>query len=133
MNERGQTSILEAGVILLLIVLALLIVVPTLTNAGRTAKDTGVVNLQLPKRKHIQYQEHATEKHGQDAVQAREGVQGCKPWNLRIKYCEATETHGASVHFWCETGEGLCPGTITTVGGNEKTSFLRPCGDWGCP
>lgn len=72
---------------------------------------------------------HAVERHGQDAINARTALTACKA--PRSKLCPGKKgTYGLTVVFWCETGSSLCPGMYTTIGGVEKTSFIRPCSQW---
>lgn len=85
---------------------------------------------QLPPFENIQYRNHAVQSHGQDAVRARRELEGCKPENWRARLCPSGK-YGLSVVFWCEpVGASLCPGMYTTLGGIEKTSFIRPCDQW---
>lgn len=111
---------------LLILVVAAVVIITTL------APDGDIHKLQLPSREDIRYKPHAEEKHGEDAIRAREAVQNCSPFNLRVKYCPKTETRGARVLFWCNSGGSLCGGTITTIGGTEATSFVKPCDAWNC-
>jgi len=72
---------------------------------------------------------HAVEKHGTDATQARASLTDCK--NLKSKLCPGkVGSYGLTVVFWCETGKTLCPGCYATIGGKEKTAFIRPCSQW---
>ena len=72
---------------------------------------------------------HAVERHGQDAINARAGLTNCK--TLRSKLCPGKQgSYGLTVVFWCDTGQSLCPGMYTTIGGTEKTAFIRPCSQW---
>lgn len=83
----------------------------------------------LPSLGDVQPGAHAVERHGQDAVDARNALLGCK--SLQSKLCPGKEgSHGLSVVFWCETDGPLCPGMYTTIGGSEKTTFIRPCSQW---
>lgn len=79
-------------------------------------------------------QSHAVERHGNDAVKARLALHNCAE-GLRSQLCPGKPgTYGLTVVFWCETGEYLCPGCYATIGGLEKTAFIRPCAQWRrCP
>jgi len=88
-----------------------------------------VVLFVLPTLEQIKLRPHAVEKHGMDAVTARESLWNCGS-GLRTKLCPRNEKHGRTICIWCETGASLCPGMYTTVGGAEKTSFIRPCWQW---
>lgn len=86
---------------------------------------------QLPNIDDIQLRPHAVERHGEDAIRARQGVFDCDADDLRARLCPETEKYGLSVAFWCEPpGSQLCPGMYTTIAGIEKTAFIRPCVDW---
>ena len=85
--------------------------------------------LELPPLEQVRPMPHAVEKHGEDAVAARKAVLGCGD-GLRARLCPANGKRGLTVAFWCETGTGLCPGMYTTIGGVEKTTFVRPCEQW---
>lgn len=75
--------------------------------------------------------EHAVERHGDDALEARKRLFDCKPVNLRAKLCPPGSKYGLSVVFWCEPpGATICAGMYVTIGGVEKTAFLRPCEQW---
>lgn len=83
----------------------------------------------LPSLGSIKTGTHAVERHGQDAINARVGVHNCKA--PRTKLCPGKKGgYGLTVVFWCETGKHLCPGFYTTIGGVEKTAFMRPCSQW---
>lgn len=84
---------------------------------------------QLPRVQDIQLQPHAVQKHGTDAVQARSALSGCGD-NLNVRICPPSSAHGLSIVFWCETGGFNCPGMYATIGGQEKTCFIRPCSEW---
>jgi len=83
---------------------------------------------QAPSIDKIKYRPHAVERHGADAISARERIEKCGPTNLRVKFCPTA--NGVTVVYWCETGGDLCPGMYVTVGGVEKTAFIRPCEQW---
>ena len=74
--------------------------------------------------------EHAVERHGDDALEARRRLFDCKPENFRARICPPSSKYGTSVVFWCESGSGICAGMYVTIGGVEKTAFLRPCDQW---
>lgn len=83
----------------------------------------------LPSLGSIRTGTHAVERHGQDAINARGSLTDCK--SLRSQLCPGKKgTYGLTVVFWCETGRHLCPGMYTTIGGTEKTAFIRPCAQW---
>jgi hypothetical protein len=85
---------------------------------------------QLPALRDVQPRPHAVERHGEDANTARLALSNCKS-GLKIKVCPPSSVHGLSVVFWCqEPGASLCPGCIATISGLEKTTFIRPCGQW---
>lgn len=111
--ERSHSGGL--GIVLLLIILglAILLAMPT----------------QLPTIEQVLPRSHAVERHGADAIVARESLLNCGS-GLRVRLCPPSSIHGMSICFWCETGSGICPGTYSTIGGKEKTTFLRPCSDW---
>jgi hypothetical protein len=131
--------------VLLIIGLAVAIVIVTATapqdsseSGGRLptledilpGKNESVLPQEAPDRKQIKWREHAVEAHGQDAIDARNKVVGCGFEDLRVKMCAAGK-YGLSVYQWCEpAGATICAGTITTIGGIEKTSFSRPCSQW---
>ena len=74
---------------------------------------------------------HAVEKHGADALAARRMLDVCGEGLKRKLATHGQEgTYGLTVVTWCETGLKLCPGMLSTVGGIEKTVFIRPCEDW---
>ncbi len=86
---------------------------------------------QLPPLTDVRLGEHAVIRHGADALAARRQVFGCRPEYLRNKYCPRTEEYGATTVFWCEPpGASVCAGMYVTLGGIEKTAFLRPCAQW---
>lgn len=85
---------------------------------------------ELPTIDQVVPQPHAVERHGADALAAREMLYKCGE-GLRSRLCpEKPGTYGRTVNVWCETGLHLCPGCYTTVGGIEKTAFIRPCEEW---
>jgi hypothetical protein len=85
---------------------------------------------ELPALQDVKQRRHAVERHGADALAAREALANCKS-GLKIKVCPPSSVHGLSVVFWCqEPGASLCPGCIATISGLEKTTFIRPCGQW---
>lgn len=84
---------------------------------------------QLPALQRIQPRSHAEERHGADAVTARESLLSCGD-GLRVRLCPPSSRNGLSVVFWCENSGSLCPGMYATIGGAEKTCFVRPCADW---
>jgi len=88
-----------------------------------------VILFVLPTLGQIKLRPHAVEKHGMDAVTARESLWNCGS-GLRTKICPKSKLHSTSICFWCETGSYLCPGMYTTRGGMEKTTFMRPCQEW---
>jgi hypothetical protein len=91
---------------------------------------TGLVLLQMPDVTEIIETLHAIERHGVDAVRARQGLQACDKDDLRVKICPS-EKYGLTLAFWCEPGGAvLCPGAYTTIAGIEKTAFIRPCEQW---
>jgi len=106
----------NAGIVIVLILLLGLVVLFVLPK-------------ELPALEGITTRSHAVEQHGQDALDARAQLRGCRE-GLRIRLCPASELHGASVCFWCETGANTCPGMYTTISGIEKTAFFRPCEQW---
>lgn len=85
---------------------------------------------QAPPLEQVRLRPHAVERHGEQALTARERVFNCPVEDLRAKICPAGEKYGMRVHFWCESGSQLCAGMITTIGGVEKTSFIKPCSYW---
>jgi hypothetical protein len=86
---------------------------------------------QAPPLTQVRLRSHAVERHGDEAVIARQRVFNCSMEDLRAKICPAGEKYGMRVHFWCEDDASrLCPGMITTIGGVEKTSFVKPCSYW---
>lgn len=85
--------------------------------------------IELPNLEKIRIRPHAIEKHGEDALVARNSLLNCGD-SLRARLCPPSSRYGLSVCFWCETGESLCPGMYTTIGGMEKTTFIRPCEEW---
>uniref|UniRef100_A0A6M3M6E8 Uncharacterized protein n=1 Tax=viral metagenome TaxID=1070528 RepID=A0A6M3M6E8_9ZZZZ len=85
--------------------------------------------LELPPLGQVKPRAHAVERHGEDAVAARAALANCKN-GLKIKVCPPATRYGLSVYMWCESGAYLCPGCVTTIGGLEKTAFIRPCEDW---
>jgi len=84
---------------------------------------------QLPALQGIQPRAHAAERHGTDAEVARQGLLECGD-GLRARLCPPSSRHGLSVVFWCESSGSLCLGMYATIGGAEKTCFIRPCADW---
>jgi len=84
---------------------------------------------QLPTLEGVRPRQHAVQRHGEDAIAAREALANCGE-GLRVQLCPASERFGLSVVFWCETGGYLCPGCATTIGGLERTAFVRPCVEW---
>jgi len=84
---------------------------------------------ELPALQRIQPRSHAEERHGADALTARESLLSCGD-GLRARLCPPSSQHGLSVVFWCESSGSLCPGMYATIGGAEKTCFIRPCADW---
>jgi len=84
---------------------------------------------QLPALDQVRPGSHAVQRHGTDAIAARTALSECGE-GLRVKLCPPGSQYGLSVVFWCETGGPLCAGCITTFGGVEKTSFMRPCAQW---
>jgi len=88
-----------------------------------------IVFMNLPNLKQVRYGTHAVQKHGQDALTARASLKNCK--NLKTKLCPGKQGgYGLTVVIWCETGLSTCPGMYTTIGGIEKTCFIRPCSQW---
>ena len=85
-------------------------------------------SLQLPSIGDVKTRPHAVQRHGEDAIKARASLADCK--DIKMKMCPKSSIHGRSVVFWCETGSTLCPGCYSTVGGAEKTAFIRPCYQW---
>lgn len=86
---------------------------------------------QFPAIEDVRWREYAVEKHGAQALMARRQVLGCGPEDLRVRLCLPNGKYGMRVHFWCRVdGSGLCPGVVTTIGGIEKTSFIKPCDYW---
>ena len=85
-------------------------------------------SLELPSFGSITTRPHAVQKHGQDAITARTSLTDCK--NLKSQICPKSSLHGLTVVFWCETGSTLCPGMYATIGGKEKSAFIRPCYQW---
>jgi len=77
----------------------------------------------------IKLRSHAVERHGADAISAREGLWNCGE-GLRVRFCPKSDRHSAGFVFWCETGNAKCPGMYATLGKVEKTSFMRPCWEW---
>lgn len=89
------------------------------------------VATQAPPLEQVRLREHAVERHGEQALEARRRVFNCAVENFRAKICPPTERYGMRVHFWCVApGSGLCPGMVCTIGGTEKTSFIKPCSYW---
>lgn len=84
---------------------------------------------ELPTLERVRHGAHAEAKHGEDARAALAGLENCGD-GLRVRLCPPGSKYGLTVCFWCETGTGLCPGMYTTIGGTEKTRFIRPCEDW---
>jgi len=82
-----------------------------------------------PSLDQIKLRSHAVERHGTDAIAAREGLWNCGE-GLHVQLCPKSSLHSAGFSFWCETGNYLCPGMYVTLGGMEKTSFRRPCNEW---
>lgn len=88
-----------------------------------------ILLMNLPSLGSIRTTPHAVERHGTDAINARAGVRNCKV--PKTKLCPGKQGgYGLTVVFWCETGGHLCPGFYTTIGGVEKTAFMRPCAQW---
>jgi len=85
--------------------------------------------LELPPLGQVKPRAHAVERHGEDAVAARAAVLTCGD-GLRAQLCPPNGRHGLTAAFWCETGTRLCPGMYVTIGGTEKTTFVRPCEQW---
>lgn len=107
----------NAGLYLALVVLLLALIAVFMLPANVPALDK------------VRPSAHAVERHGQDAIAAREALANCGE-GLRVKMCPPSERHGLSIVFWCESGGHLCPGCITTIGGIERTAFIRPCEQW---
>jgi len=84
---------------------------------------------ELPALQGIQPRPHAVERHGTDAELARESLLECGD-GLRVRLCPPSSQHGLSVVFWCESSGSLCPGMYATIGGLEKSCFIRPCEQW---
>ena len=85
---------------------------------------------QLPTLQDVRPRQHAVQRHGEDAIAAREALANCGS-GLKIRVCPPSSVYGLSVVFWCrEPGASLCPGCIATIGGLEKTTFIRPCAEW---
>ncbi len=90
-----------------------------------------VVLVQLPRLGDVRVRNHAVQRHGTDAITARRRVFNCRPEHLRSRYCPRSERYGPSTVFWCEEPDSsLCPGLYVTMGGIEKTAFIRPCYQW---
>ena len=86
---------------------------------------------ELPPLDNVRLRSHAVEKHGEQALEARRRVFDCKPEDFRARLCMPTEKYGMRVHFWCDDSpSSLCPGMVLTIGGVEKTSFIKPCTYW---
>lgn len=86
---------------------------------------------EFPALDQIQLCQHAVERHGDDAIKARQRIFDCKLQNLRWRYCPPGSKYGSSVVIWCQPpGATICPGMYVTIGGIEKTAFLRPCEQW---
>ena len=86
---------------------------------------------QTPPLVQIRLRDHAVQRHGEQALKARKKVFNCGAENLRAKIFPPGERYGMRIHFWCESEtSSLCPGMITTIGGVEKTSFVKPCDYW---
>lgn len=86
---------------------------------------------EFPALDQIQLCQHAVERHGDDALEARQRLFDCRPRDLRMKLCPPSSKYGLSVVFWCESpGATVCPGMYVTIGGIEKTAFFRPCSQW---
>ena len=87
---------------------------------------------EMPALADVQLCSHAVERHGDDALEARRRLFECKPRNLRWKFCPPGSKYGSSVAIWCQPpGATICPGMYVTLGGIEKTAFMRPCNEWG--
>jgi hypothetical protein len=123
--EAEYASSSGGGVLFIVFLLIALMAI-----ALMVAQTPGVTHLQLPQVKDIQYQSHAVESHGDDALWARDSVTQCKPRDLRVNVCPRS-VYGLTVAFWCEPpGKYLCGGIYTTISGVEKTAFVRPCEQW---
>ena len=86
--------------------------------------------LELPPLGQVKPMPHAVEKHGEDAVAARKTVLGCGD-GLRAQLCPPNGKRGLTAVFWCQPpGATVCPGMYVTIGGVEKTTFVRPCEQW---
>ena len=86
---------------------------------------------EVPALDQIQARPHADARHGEDADKARKGVRLCESENLRMKLCMPGTKYGLSIAYWCERpGTSICPGLYATIGGIEKTAFVRPCMQW---
>ena len=85
---------------------------------------------ELPSYRQVVPGTHAVQKHGADALTAREALRACK--NMKMQLCPEVPTkgYGLTVCYWCETGSSICPGAYATIGAKEKTAFLRPCYQW---
>jgi hypothetical protein len=111
-----------AGLMGMIAIMALVLAIPTQSQWNAT---------QAPPLDRIRLRSHAVERHGAQARTARERVFDCKEQNLRAKICPPGRRYGMRVHFWCESeASGLCPGIVTTIGGVEKTSLIKPCTYW---
>jgi len=118
MIEDSRTRSGNAGLLIALIVLLL------------AALLVFALPRELPALQDVRPRQHAVESHGADAIASKEALANCRS-GLKIKVCPPTSVYGLSVVFWCqEPGATLCPGCIATIGGVEKTAFIRPCGQW---
>lgn len=108
-----------AGVAIVLAIIAAVVGMIALTSLKATPT-------QAPGIGDIVTRPHAVEKHGADALKAREGLTACKSISSRV----TSGFEGVGWAVWCETNEYLCPGTYVTFGGVEKTAFIRPCTQW---
>ena len=92
------------------------------------AVSTGAIPLpqQPPPREIIIETEHAVLKHGADAIEALRAVKLCPSKDVRYRLLNGT-AEGIGWVYWCEWGGPLCPCVYVTMGGTQKTAYIRPC------
>ena len=117
MEQSAATHNSGVGIVIVLVVLLVLLALFALPQ-------------QLPSLSDVRLRTHAVEQHSTDAIKARERLGRCGS-GLRVQLCPPNQKHGLSVCFWCkEIGATVCPGMYVTIGGVEKTAFIRPCQEW---
>lgn len=125
----SRAGLLEVLIVMFVVVAVAAVAISALAESS-TQSHAVSEPLDLPSLDNIRLGDHAVDRHGDQAREARRQVFGCNPEHLRV--CAGVhDGTRLSVYFWCEEpGQSLCPAIVTTIGGKERTSFVKPCSYW---